>query len=62
MIFDSITSCDINLRKALASSIYLSGGTTMTPGLSSRLEKELKNLWVTKVGNGNADILNRVKI
>lgn len=46
MIFDSITSCDINLRKALASSIYLSGGTTMTPGLSSRLEKELKNMWV----------------
>ena len=42
MIFDAITGCELDTQKSLASSIYLSGGTTMTPGLSSRLEKELK--------------------
>ena len=34
----------------------------MIPGMSSRLEKELKNLYVQKKGKGDASILNRVKI
>lgn len=34
----------------------------MTPGLSSRLEAELKDIWVQKKGKGDKAILNRVKI
>ncbi len=34
----------------------------MTPGLSSRLEHELKETWVNKKGKGDRSILNRVKI
>jgi actin-related protein 2 len=34
----------------------------MTPGLSSRLEKELKQLVVDKKGKGDSAILNRIKI
>ena len=62
MVYNSITSCPLELQKPLVSNIYLSGGTTMIPGMSSRLEKELKNLYVTKKGKGDASILNRVKI
>ena len=34
----------------------------MTPGLSSRLEQELRDTWVRKKGKGDSSILNRVKI
>jgi hypothetical protein len=33
LTFDSITKCDIDLRKELFANIVLSGGTTMLPGL-----------------------------
>jgi hypothetical protein len=36
----------------------LSGGSSMYPGLPSRLEKELKQLWLTKVLGGNPERLN----
>ena len=62
MIYDSITGCDLDIQKELAQNIWLSGGTSMTPGLSSRLEQELKNTWVAKKGKGDRSILNRVKI
>lgn len=62
MVYKSIASCPLELQKPLVSNIYLSGGTTMIPGMSSRLEKEIKNLYVTKKGKGDASILNRVKI
>ena len=34
----------------------------MIPGMSSRLEKELRKQYVEKKGRGDASILNRVKI
>ena len=43
-LFDTIMKCDIDLRKDLFSNIVLSGGTTMYPGLSERLTKELKTM------------------
>jgi actin-related protein 2 len=36
----------------------LSGGSSMYPGLPSRLEKEMKQLWLTRVLNGNPERLN----
>jgi actin-related protein len=46
MIYKSITECDLDMQKELASNIWLSGGSSMIPGLSSRLESELKDTWV----------------
>lgn len=37
----SIKRCDLDIRKALYSNIFLSGGSTMYPGISERLTKEL---------------------
>jgi len=43
-IFDSITSCDIDLQRDLFNNIVLSGGTTMFPGIADRIGKELVRL------------------
>jgi actin len=42
--FSSIMKTDVDIRKDLYENIVLSGGSTMYPGLSERLEKELKAL------------------
>jgi len=39
--YNTIMKCDIDLRKDLFKNIVLSGGTTMFPGLSERMTKEL---------------------
>merc|ERR1712224_727237 len=44
IVWDSITKCDIDLRKTLLSNVVLSGGSTMFPSFQERLRKELKNL------------------
>ena len=43
LLLKSIGKCDIDIRKELFANIVLSGGTTMYPGMSERLHKELKN-------------------
>ncbi|UJG42245.1 MAG: actin family protein [Candidatus Heimdallarchaeum endolithica] len=43
-IYQSITDCDVDLRRDLYSNIVLSGGSTMFPGLKERLHKELTEL------------------
>jgi actin-related protein len=40
ILFNSITKCDIDIRKELYASLVLSGGTTMFIRLPERLEKE----------------------
>ena len=62
MVCDSIWGCELDIQKPLANQIWLSGGTTMIPGLSTRIENEIKEKWVAKKGKGDASILNRVKI
>ena len=42
--FDSINKCDIDVRKDLYANIVLSGGSTMFPGLSERMQKEITAL------------------
>lgn len=44
MVYDSIMSCDIDLRADLYDNVKLSGGCTMFPGFQERLTKEIKNL------------------
>ncbi|OBT52157.1 actin-like protein 2 [Pseudogymnoascus sp. 24MN13] len=45
-----------------ADAIVLSGGSSMYPGLPSRLEKELKQLWLTRVLGGNPERLGKFKV
>jgi len=42
LVWESISRCDIDVRKTLLSNVVLSGGSTMFPGFSERLTRELK--------------------
>ncbi|PIO69339.1 Actin [Teladorsagia circumcincta] len=42
--FNSIMNCDIDIRKDLYANIVLSGGTTMFPGITDRMKKDLASL------------------
>lgn len=46
--YNSIQKCDVDIRKDLYTNIVLSGGTTMFPGISSRLTNELEKLTYNK--------------
>jgi actin-related protein 2 len=57
-LFNTIQAADVDVRSSLYKAIVLSGGSSMYPGLPSRLEKELKQLWLTRVLQGNPERLN----
>ncbi|KAK6031179.1 Actin [Ostertagia ostertagi] len=42
--YNSIMNCDIDIRKDLYANIVLSGGTTMFPGITDRMKKDLASL------------------
>mmetsp|Transcript_22508 Transcript_22508/g.32894 ORF Transcript_22508/g.32894 Transcript_22508/m.32894 type:complete len:378 (-) Transcript_22508:140-1273(-) len=42
--FQTIMKCDVDIRKDLYANIVLSGGTTMFPGISERMSKEITAL------------------
>jgi len=42
--YNSLMKCDIAIRKQLYGNIILSGGTTMFPGITDRMQRELTNL------------------
>ena len=42
--YNSIMKCDVDIRKDLYGNIVLSGGTSMYPGINTRLEKEMIQL------------------
>ncbi|MBA0636467.1 hypothetical protein Godav_025045 [Gossypium davidsonii] len=42
--YNSIMKCDVDIRKDLYGNIVLSGGTTMFPGISDRMTKEISSL------------------
>lgn len=62
ILFDTIQSADVDIRSTLFKQIVLSGGSSMYPGLPSRLEKELKQLWFTRVLHGDASRLDKFKV
>jgi len=45
MLFDCINKADLDVRADLYKHILLSGGTTMLPGMPTRLKKELQGLY-----------------
>jgi actin-related protein 2 len=62
LLFNTIQSADVDIRSSLFKAIVLSGGSSMYPGLPSRLEKELKQLWLTRVLNGDSSRLSKFKV
>eukprot|EP00933_Yihiella_yeosuensis_P046845 TRINITY_DN42475_c0_g1_i1.p1 TRINITY_DN42475_c0_g1~~TRINITY_DN42475_c0_g1_i1.p1 ORF type:complete len:396 (-),score=68.05 TRINITY_DN42475_c0_g1_i1:130-1317(-) len=53
LVFDTIRKSDMHVQKDYFQHIVLSGGTTMFPGMSSRLEKDLKKLYLDNVLKGD---------
>jgi len=62
MLFNCINSADIDNRAEFYKHIVLSGGTSMYPGLPSRLEKELRELVLKNVLKGDKARLAKFKI
>lgn len=62
MLFGSIQAAPVDVRTDLYKHVVLSGGSSMYPGLPSRLEKEMKQLYLTRVLNGDPTRLNKFKI
>ena len=61
-LFNTIQAADVDIRSSLYGAIVLSGGSSMYPGLPSRMEKEIKQLWLTKVLKGNPERLGKFKV
>ncbi|EEB06901.1 ARP2/3 actin-organizing complex subunit Arp2 [Schizosaccharomyces japonicus yFS275] len=61
-IFNTIQAADVDVRKDLYRAIVLSGGSSMYAGLPSRLEKELKQLWLERVLHGDPTRLSNFKV
>ncbi|WKY08999.1 hypothetical protein Q1695_001843 [Nippostrongylus brasiliensis] len=61
-LFGCIQSSDIDTRLDFYKHIVLSGGSTMYPGLPSRLEKEMKQLYLDRVLKGNTELFQKFKV
>lgn len=62
MLFNTIQSVDIDIRPELYKHIVLSGGSTMYPGLPSRLEKDVTELYLDRVLKGDTSRLSVNKV
>ncbi|KAG8753954.1 Arp2/3 complex subunit, actin nucleation center [Serendipita sp. 396] len=62
MLFNCVQSSPVDIRSELYRHIVLSGGSSMYPGLPSRLEKEMKQLYLANVLNGDPTRLSKFKI
>jgi len=61
LLFNTIQAADIDIRSEFYKHIVLSGGTTMFPGLPSRMEREIKQLYLTKVLKGDHTKFSNMK-
>lgn len=62
LLFNTIQAAPVDVRSELYKHVVLSGGSSMYPGLPSRLEKEVKQLYLTRVLNGNPERLSKFKV
>ncbi|CAH0389499.1 unnamed protein product [Bemisia tabaci] len=62
LVFSAIQSADIDMRTELYKHIVLSGGSTMYPGLPSRLEREIKQLYIERVLKNDTTNISKFKI
>eukprot|EP00696_Hemimastix_kukwesjijk_P013205 gnl/Hemi2/26572_TR8927_c0_g4_i1.p1 gnl/Hemi2/26572_TR8927_c0_g4~~gnl/Hemi2/26572_TR8927_c0_g4_i1.p1 ORF type:complete len:434 (-),score=92.05 gnl/Hemi2/26572_TR8927_c0_g4_i1:68-1369(-) len=44
MVYDSVSNCDVDIRRDMFGSVVLTGGTTLFAGLAERLTKELQEI------------------
>jgi len=61
-LFNCIMAADLDTRSEFFQHIVLSGGTSMYPGLPSRLEKELRELYLKRVLKGDEARLKNWKL
>ena len=57
LLFTTIQAADIDTRPEFYKHLVLSGGSTMYPGLPSRLEREIKQLYLERVLHGATEKL-----
>eukprot|EP00761_Pharyngomonas_kirbyi_P011898 gb/GECH01011924.1/.p1 GENE.gb/GECH01011924.1/~~gb/GECH01011924.1/.p1 ORF type:complete len:389 (+),score=87.43 gb/GECH01011924.1/:1-1167(+) len=62
LVFDVINNADIDIRQDFYKHIVLSGGSTMYPGLPSRLEKDITELYCQNVLKGDREGLKKFKL
>lgn len=62
MLFDMCQKADIDLRTEFFKNVVLSGGSTMYPGLPSRLEKDIKERYLNDVLKGDASRLHKFRL
>lgn len=62
MVFEMIQAADIDTRSEYYKHIVLSGGSSMYPGLPTRLEKDLKDRYCREVLKGQQERLKKFKI
>jgi actin-related protein 2 len=58
LLFNTVQAAPVDVRSDLYRHVVLSGGSSMYPGLPSRLEKEMKQLYLTRVLGGDPSRLN----
>jgi len=62
MLFNTVQAAPVDVRSDLYKHVVLSGGSSMYPGLPSRLEKEMKQLYLTRVLGGDPSRLSKFKV
>lgn len=62
LLFQTIQQAAVDTRTELYKHIVLSGGSSMYPGFPSRLEKEMKQLYLTRVLGNDGSRLKNFKI
>lgn len=62
LLFNTIQAADMDTRPDFYKHIVLSGGSTMYPGFPSRLEREIKQLYLERVLKGDTSRLSKFKL
>lgn len=62
MVYEMIQDADIDTRAEYYKHIVLSGGSSMYPGLPSRLEKDIKDRYLKEVLKGDKERFKKFKI
>lgn len=62
ILFDAIQAAEVDLRPELYKHIVLSGGTTMYPGLPTRLEQDMRTLYTERILKGDTSRQSKIKI
>merc|ERR1712060_155039 len=61
-VFNCVQENEIDNRMTMYQHIVLSGGSSMYPGLPSRLEKDIKALYLQRILQGKSDGLKKLRL